>query len=317
VGTRRTHTRIARRLLAVVVLSAGLVGAWTPRAQPASAVTDQSQPAPAGCPGAYVPIKWFFRHSNTTGTADSEGQTWCRKSTEIPIGFTVWRLPFDRYSYNGFFDDTEGMFDVWGEYWPYVLYFGGPGDVPLVGDWNGDRNDELAVYREGSFHFSTRDILKFPTTTSDLYLGAADWTAVYGNPGDTPLVGDWDGDGVDTIGVYRDGVFYLRNSNTTGTADITFAYGNPGDIPLAGRWTKLFTSVDPYVFVPDTVGVDRDGVFYLRNSNTTGTADITFQFGDPGDIPLVGDWIETQSSPQSSPSYDTIALLRHIPPESY
>ena len=58
----------------------------------------------------------------------------------------------------------------------------------------------------------------------------------YGDPGDVPFLGDWDCDGIDTPGLYRqsDGYVYLRNSNTQGTADIRFFFGNPGDIPIAG-----------------------------------------------------------------------------------
>lgn len=43
---------------------------------------------------------------------------------------------------------------------------------------------------------------------------------------------------------------------------------------------------------PDTVGIFRpsSGAFYLRNSNTTGPANITVTFGAPSDLPLVGDW---------------------------
>ncbi|MBK7452587.1 MAG: hypothetical protein IPJ46_02405 [Anaerolineales bacterium] len=55
-------------------------------------------------------------------------------------------------------------------------------------------------------------------------------------PGDQPVTGDWDNDGMDTIGVYRNGSFYLRNSNTLGFADLVFALGNPGDMPIAGNW---------------------------------------------------------------------------------
>ena len=50
------------------------------------------------------------------------------------------------------------------------------------------------------------------------------------------MVGDWNGDGIDTPGVVRGTTWYLRNSNTTGVADVTFTYGNPDDLPLAGRW---------------------------------------------------------------------------------
>mgnify|MGYP000455815142 CR=1 FL=1 len=59
----------------------------------------------------------------------------------------------------------------------------------------------------------------------------------YGNPGDVPFMGDWNCDGVDTPGLYRqsDGYVYLRNSNTQGVADLKFFFGNPGDIPLTGN----------------------------------------------------------------------------------
>ena len=40
----------------------------------------------------------------------------------------------------------------------------------------------------------------------------------YGDPGDLPMVGDWDCDGDETPGLYRqsDGFVYLRNSNSQG-----------------------------------------------------------------------------------------------------
>ena len=58
----------------------------------------------------------------------------------------------------------------------------------------------------------------------------------FGVPGDFPIMGDWDCDGVDTPGLYRqsDGFVYLRNSNTGGPGEIRFFFGNPGDIPIAG-----------------------------------------------------------------------------------
>ena len=58
-------------------------------------------------------------------------------------------------------------------------------------------------------------------------------------------------------------------------------FGSPGDRAITGNWNS-----DPY----DTIGVVRQGRFYLRNSNNTGVADISFSFGDAGDYPLVGDW---------------------------
>jgi len=113
--------------------------------------------------------------------------------------------------------------------------------------------------------------------------GVADVQINYGLPGDAPVVGDWNGDGVDTIGVYRNGSFYLRNSNTIGYADLVFPFGAPGDQPLAGDWNGDGI---------DTIGVYQSSTFtfYLRDSNTAGPADHVFQLGIPGDIGITGDW---------------------------
>jgi SpoIID/LytB domain protein len=107
----------------------------------------------------------------------------------------------------------------------------------------------------------------------------------FGNPRDIPFIGDWNGDGVDTVGLYREstGYLFLRNSNTQGIADIEIYYGDPGDLPVAGDWDGDGD---------DTVGIYRrsDNSFYLRNSNTQGIADIVVPLGDTGDVPVAGDW---------------------------
>jgi hypothetical protein len=53
-----------------------------------------------------------------------------------------------------------------------------------------------------------------------------------------PVVGDWNGDGIDTAAVFdAGGVWHIRNSNTAGTADFgAFAYGAGSWVPLAGAW---------------------------------------------------------------------------------
>ncbi len=101
---------------------------------------------------------------------------------------------------------------------------------------------------------------------------------------------------LDTVGVFRDGVFYLKNANTDGSANNTFTFGAPsGDIPLAGDWNNDEIG---------SVGVFRNstGTFYLRNSNSNGTADNIFAYGAAGDIPLVGDW--------TGQGYDTVGVFR-------
>jgi hypothetical protein len=143
----------------------------------------------------------------------------------------------------------------------------------------------------------------YDPATSVFYLrgfnatGTADLTFAFGPPGSgwTPLVGDWDGDGTDTVGLYDPsrGLFFLRNSNTSGVADIAFQYGPAGRgwIPVVGDWDGNGT---------DTVGLydPATSTWYLRNSNDSGFADLTFTYG-PGGAgwrPLAGQWFGAAAS---------------------
>ncbi|WP_343316666.1 IPT/TIG domain-containing protein [Chloracidobacterium aggregatum] len=111
--------------------------------------------------------------------------------------------------------------------------------------------------------------------------GPPDIAVPLGQPGDQPVVGDWDGDGKTTVALFRAGQFLLRNENAVGAPVTTVAFGQAGDIPVAGDWTgKGF----------DSVGVFRRGVFLLRNTNTSGAPDIIINYGLPTDLPVVGDW---------------------------
>lgn len=99
----------------------------------------------------------------------------------------------------------------------------------------------------------------------------------YGNPGDTPFMGDWNGDATDTPGVVRGHTWFLRNSNSSGVAEVSFPYGNAGDVHVVGDWNGDGT---------DTPGVVRGNTWFLRNSNTPGVADVSFRYGNAGDVPL-------------------------------
>jgi hypothetical protein len=74
-------------------------------------------------------------------------------------------------------------------------------------------------------------------------VGTADLTFGYGPAGSgwKPMVGDWNKDGLVTIGLYvpSSSMFFLRNANTIGVADIVFGYGPAGAgwTPLGGNWT--------------------------------------------------------------------------------
>ena len=68
---------------------------------------------------------------------------------------------------------------------------------------------------------------------------------------------------------------------------MTFTYGAAGAgwIPIAGDWNGDGK---------DTIGLydPANSVFYLRNTNDTGYADVTFAYGAAGAgwMPIAGDW---------------------------
>jgi hypothetical protein len=100
-----------------------------------------------------------------------------------------------------------------------------------------------------------------------------------------PLVGDWDGDGIDDVGVSRDGngytVFYLIPALVEGPARWIAAFGPQKVIPIAGDWDGDGKA---------SIGVFAAGSFFLGNHNASGHAEITSTFGDKDGVPVIGDW---------------------------
>ncbi len=113
------------------------------------------------------------------------------------------------------------------------------------------------------------------------------YQGAFGQPGDQPFACDFDGDGKDTVGVYRarTGTFYVRNSLQPGTPYYTVSLGTAGDVPVCGDWDGDGI---------DTVGVydPRTARFYLIDSvgRTAGTPLIQVLLGGRGFRPLAGDW---------------------------
>ncbi len=166
--------------------------------------------------------------------------------------------------------NTAGVANLW-------FYFGNPGDIPIPGDFNHDGCDTVSLYRPSTGQFFIINELG----ANGAGLGAADFSFSFGNLGDTPIVGDFDGDGFDTVGLHRSstGLVYFKNTLTGGVADGSFLYGNPGDVFFAGDWNN--NSVDsPAVFRP------LNTTFYFRNANTQGVADSTYQW-----LPANASWL--------------------------
>ncbi|MBX3084951.1 MAG: S8 family serine peptidase [Anaerolineae bacterium] len=137
--------------------------------------------------------------------------------------------------------------------------------------------DTIGIFRQSNATFYMRN----SNTT-----GFADSSITFGASTDFPITGDWNGDGIDTVGVYRPttGQFFLTDS-TANPAVLHYAFvlGSPGDQPIVGDWDGNGT---------DGVGVFRpsNGLIYLKNNLTTGFADFTMVLGIPGDVGIAGDW---------------------------
>jgi hypothetical protein len=169
--------------------------------------------------------------------------------------------------------NTQGIADV-------RFFFGNPGDVPLAGDFDGDGCDTVSLFRPSEQRVYVINRLG----SEDVGLGAADFTFVFGNPGDEPFVGDFNGDGFDEVGLHRDttGRVYLRFSLTTGIADLDFVYGNPQDRIVAGDWDGDGTD-SPALFRPSNT------THYFRFTNSTGTADALYIWGVSNWVPVAAD----------------------------
>ncbi len=162
------------------------------------------------------------------------------------------------------------------------FFFGDPGDVPLPGDFNNDGCDTVSLFRP-----ATQRMFVINELGEDQGgLGAADFDFLFGNPGDKPVIGDWDGDGIDELGLHREstGFFYYRNSLDTGVASDEIFFGDPGDRFVAGDWGVVDGKDTPAVFRPG------DRTFYLRDTLTQGVADEQIPFGAErqGFLPVAG-----------------------------
>lgn len=145
------------------------------------------------------------------------------------------------------------------------------GDLPIVGDWNGDGSDDIGLYRPSTREFFLYYEFDDPPTIS----------VTIGDSGDIPVAGDWDGDGVCGVGVYRPSTrtFWLYN-NPQGQPDQQITFGNPGDIPICGRWggssgdgIGVYRSL---VQIPDI----ESHIFFL-DFDRDGSSDLIRDFSDP------------------------------------
>jgi len=151
----------------------------------------------------------------------------------------------DGYDEIGLFRSSTSMFYLMTRNWANLPYevgaadkdipFSYPEDIPIVGDWDGDGDDDIGGYYPGTFYLY---LLNLGSSTATSYRNVP-----FGQADDIPLIGDWDNDGDDDVAVCRkhdlhDNPTYYFDLNLTGGQHELgpYEWGDNDDIPIAGRW---------------------------------------------------------------------------------
>ncbi len=189
-------------------------------------------------------------------------------------------------------------------------------DQPVVGDWDGDGKDDIGIYgpawegdreaieSEPGVPDLANDTLTRPKNVPPQVADAAggaramrltsfgssrvdviDHVFGYGEGQDLPVTGDWNGDSIRTIGLFRDGHWHidLTGDGRFDFEDADFTFGQAGDIPLVGDFDGDGV---------EEIAVYRDGTWIIdtNGNRQRDAADQVFELGGRGDTPVVGDW---------------------------
>ncbi len=111
----------------------------------------------------------------------------------------------------------------------HVFLYGWGGDVPIAGDWTGEGQEMIGIFRDGQWRLDL---------TGDGKYTAEDMAFTMGAPGDKPVIGDFDGDTIVDMGVYRDGLWHIdtNHDRVLDARDRAFTFGDAADAPVVGDW---------------------------------------------------------------------------------
>jgi alpha-L-arabinofuranosidase len=160
-------------------------------------------------------------------------------------------------------------------------------DIPVVGNWAGGKKEFPAVVR-GALWLEKNNYLSSyadkTVNTNFIPTGKTNYLAC-----------DWTGSGQKTPTIVSGGIWRVRSLNSDGDYTLTFAFGNPDDIPVCGNWKGRSDN-------RQSPGVFRNGTWYLSenlinpsvSTPQTILAPISYNFGQAGDIPLIGKWTSSK-----------------------
>jgi len=159
--------------------------------------------------------------------------------------------------------------------------WGTNGDIPLAGDFDGDGKADMVVYRPAiitSWYYEPG--VWYVLTSSSGYTGYVAY--VWGDVGDKPVPGYYDGDGKTDCAVYHApnyGAWYVLTSSSGYTSYLAYGWGIWSDTPVLGDYDGD-GKTDCAVYRPSL------GTWFILLSGSNYTTSIAKGWGTSGDIPV-------------------------------
>ena len=208
-------------------------------------------------------------------------------------------------NHNGEWDDAD-----------LLARLGDADDRPVVGDWDGDGKDDIGIYgpiwerdleainRDPGLPNPDNDPYTKPKNVPPVDRDAAEGARVMrltshgaeradvvdhvfgtGTEEQVPVTGDWNGNGIRSIGTFEAGRWNLdlNGDGRFDSEDATAKFGTTGDIPVVGDFDGDGV---------EEIAIYRAGTWMIdsNGNNELDATDRTFQMGTAADTPVVGDW---------------------------